>query len=391
MVSQAVIELGKKNTDCGTLKDLAPDIEKKSFLSYLVWNLARQGITDIVLIINEEYIGLNRLKAKEFLGTKINVIKALGSEKLLSSLELNKNILQERFWLLSGDAFSDCPYRDIVVEHRLSEEIIVHGTMKDPIGKFEEMYFDSNFYVTPTNNQNNYYKTIYNTGVYLLNKKILNYTNKENLSLDRDKFSYLIKNKKLKLFITESFLAKNETLKCDSPSKKEFFNFICRPALFLDRDGTINIDNGYTHKLSDLELIDGAAKTIKYATSKGFYIVIITNQGGVSLGKFSVKDMHLFNNALVEKFRDSGANVDYVYYCIHHPDAKNERYKHCDCRKPKPGMILKAFDELPIIKEKSIMIGDKDIDVAAANNAGIKGYKFEGTNLLDFISQKKIL
>lgn len=166
---------------------------------------------------------------------------------------------------------------------------------------------------------------------------------------------------------------------------------LLRPAVFFDRDGVINVDTGYVYLVKDFIWIDGAKEAIRYMNQKNFLVFIVTNQSGIARGYYKerhVNELHFWIN---KELRKIGAHIDGFYYCPHHPEAKIEQYrKMCNCRKPAAGLILKAFKEWPINTKKSILIGDKETDIEAANNAGIKGYLFNKINIYEFITQLSV-
>ncbi|NQU88406.1 MAG: HAD family hydrolase [Mariniphaga sp.] len=138
-------------------------------------------------------------------------------------------------------------------------------------------------------------------------------------------------------------------------------------ALFLDRDGVINIETNYVFKISDFIFIPEIFKIIKKYQDKGFLIFVITNQAGIARNYYTEKDVIKLNNWMVEKFREKGIIINEVYFCPHHPDFTGE----CECRKPKPGMILEAIKKYNIDPAKSVLIGDKESDIMAGINAKI--------------------
>lgn len=141
---------------------------------------------------------------------------------------------------------------------------------------------------------------------------------------------------------------------------------IQNPAVFLDRDGTINEDTGYIDSPERLALIDGAASAIKKLNSKGFKVIVITNQSGVGRGYFSKEAADAVNKELEEVLKKQGVHLDGIYYCPHHPD------DNCECRKPKIGLLEKAKKDLDIDFKKSYIVGDKVSDVELAHNIGCK-------------------
>ena len=157
-------------------------------------------------------------------------------------------------------------------------------------------------------------------------------------------------------------------------------------AVFLDRDGVLNVDVAYLYKVSDLRWIDGAKEALAYLCQQGYELFVVTNQSGIARGYYTVEDMNALHNHMQAELKQCGAKIEKFYYCPHHPQGALPEYTmECSCRKPQPGMILCAFNEYDLDKEQSFLIGDKDSDIEAAKRAGIAGYKFTGGNLLDFV------
>jgi D-glycero-D-manno-heptose 1,7-bisphosphate phosphatase len=162
---------------------------------------------------------------------------------------------------------------------------------------------------------------------------------------------------------------------------------VTRPAAaFLDRDGVLNVDTGYAHRPEALELIEGAAEAVRRLNEAGYLVVIVTNQSGIARGLYTLADMDAFHDQLRVELGRSGATLDAIYAAPFHPDGIVDEFRqdHMD-RKPRPGMILRAFDDLDLDVARSFLIGDQPTDVEAAEAAGIPGYRFDGPNLDDFV------
>ena len=165
--------------------------------------------------------------------------------------------------------------------------------------------------------------------------------------------------------------------------------------IFLDRDGVINKEINYLHKIEDFEFIDGIFDACLHFQSLGYKIIIITNQSGISRGYYSVTDYQKVTQWMLDQFIYKNIIILDTFHCPHGPDST------CDCRKPKPGMFLKAKDKHNTDMEKSWLIGDKEVDVIAANEAGIdntilvrSGHRIDESNsnakiILDSIHQTK--
>lgn len=143
-------------------------------------------------------------------------------------------------------------------------------------------------------------------------------------------------------------------------------------ALFLDRDGVINIDTGHTHRIEDITYIHGIFDFCKRAHEANYKIIIITNQSGIARGLYGKPEFHHLMRIMAERFKEENCPWTAYYFCPHHPDFGNARYRqHCDCRKPKPGMILQAASEWNIDLAQSILVGDKESDIEAGKAAGV--------------------
>ncbi|MGL5206914.1 MAG: D-glycero-alpha-D-manno-heptose-1,7-bisphosphate 7-phosphatase [Acidaminococcaceae bacterium] len=161
-------------------------------------------------------------------------------------------------------------------------------------------------------------------------------------------------------------------------------------AVFFDRDGVLNVDKDYLHSVEELEWIDDAKEAVAYLTGKGYTVFVVTNQSGIARGYYEVEAMQHLHEHMAAEIAEAGGKITKFYYCPHLPTGKVEEYAvECDCRKPKPGLILQAMSEYPVCKAESFLVGDKKRDIESAEAAGIRGYLFEGGNLLEFV--KKIV
>ncbi len=150
-------------------------------------------------------------------------------------------------------------------------------------------------------------------------------------------------------------------------------------AVFLDRDGIINKDIGYIDSIEKIIFLKEVPQEIKRLRAEGYKIVIVTNQSGVARGFFTEEKLGEINQEIVRKLKDEGAVIDKVYYCPHLPDALIEKYRlDCNCRKPKPGLIIKAAEELNLDLSKSFIIGDSERDIEAGKRAGCKAVLIQG-------------
>lgn len=145
-----------------------------------------------------------------------------------------------------------------------------------------------------------------------------------------------------------------------------------KPALFLDRDGVINVDHAYVHRKEDFEFIEGIFELCRYARNHGFLICVITNQAGIARGYYTEEDFLCLSDWMCQIFRGQGAPIDKVYFCPTHPKHGIGRYKVDSIfRKPGPGMILQAANDLSIDLSRSVLVGDKETDILAGIGANV--------------------
>jgi D-glycero-D-manno-heptose 1,7-bisphosphate phosphatase len=160
-------------------------------------------------------------------------------------------------------------------------------------------------------------------------------------------------------------------------------------AAFFDRDGVLNIDKGYVHRSEDVEWQAGAAEAIAAANAAGLMVVVVTNQSGVARGLYGEAEVEALHAWMSDQLARQGARIDRFYYCPYHEAAVVEPYRVADHpdRKPNPGMLLRAIEELGLDPAASFIIGDKPSDLEAGAGAGVAAYLFEGGDLAGLARQ----
>ena len=158
-------------------------------------------------------------------------------------------------------------------------------------------------------------------------------------------------------------------------------------AAFLDRDGVINEDFGYVGKIENFKFKEGIFELLKLLQDLGFALFVVTNQSGIARGCYTEEDFYNLTQWMIEEFKKRGIEIKDIRFCPHHPDITGE----CECRKPKPGMILDLARKYGIDLKNSIMIGDSKRDIEAAINAGIKNRYLVENSLFDIIKEIKNL
>ncbi len=156
-----------------------------------------------------------------------------------------------------------------------------------------------------------------------------------------------------------------------------------RAAILFDRDGVLNVDEGYTYDPARLAWIEGAREAVRMANDAAVLALVVTNQSGIGRGYYSESQMHAFHAAMVDSLAEAGARIDAFYFSPFHEDAAEARYRQADHpdRKPNPGMLLRAMADHGVDPARAAMIGDKRSDMEAAARAGVKGVLFTGGDL----------
>lgn len=150
-------------------------------------------------------------------------------------------------------------------------------------------------------------------------------------------------------------------------------------AVFLDRDGTLNIEKNYLYKIEDFEFVPGITEAVKFWNDNGYLVIVVTNQSGVARGYYREEDVQKLHRYINLALSEMEAHIDAFYYCPHHPEHGIGEYKMiCNCRKPKTGMIEKAISDFNIDVTQSALFGDKDSDIQAGEAMGIQSFLVDG-------------
>ena len=160
-----------------------------------------------------------------------------------------------------------------------------------------------------------------------------------------------------------------------------------RPAVFLDRDGVLNVDHGYVFRPEDFEWMAGAVDAVRRINRAGFLAVVVTNQSGIARQYYKESEFLALTRWMEKELAAQGAKLDAIYHCPHHIEGTDPKFAiDCECRKPKPGMLRRAIMDLNIDVARSFLVGDKPQDMEAARAANLKAHLFQGGDLDAFVA-----
>lgn len=405
---KVVIMAGGRGT---RIAELFPDIPKPlisvdgmPILEREIRSLASQGFKDIILTVG--YLAdkiIDYFGDGSRLGVKIDYFveeTPLGNAGAL--FQLKEKIGEEPFFLLNADAAFDVDFNrmlDFHKEHGGLVTLFTHPNshpydsgliIADEDGKVEK-------WLSKEDERPQWYNNRVNAGLHVIDPKVLDLSlknletapstgyPKDKVDLDRQILKPLCGTGKMFCYDSPEYVKDMGTPERFHQVEADYKNGVVQAknlhnkqkAIFLDRDGTINKYVGFLRNIDDFELIEGVSEAIKLINQSGYLAIVVTNQPVIARGEVSWDELHEIHKKMETLLGKDGAYIDGIYICPHHPDkgfeGERPEYKiDCDCRKPKPGLLLQAAKDFNINLSQSIMIGDSDSDLHCGENAGLK-------------------
>lgn len=391
MIEQCVILCGGLGTRLG---DLTADTPKPllpvcgtPFLDLLLKEAARQGLRRIVLLA-----GFRGERIEAFVrespvvrahGLEVRVVHEPAPAGTGGALHHALEHLDERFVLMNGDSWFDMPLRDLTAAMEQSPEgasFIAVRRIADA-GRYGTVAVAGERVTGFAEKRGEAGPGLINAGIYALRKADVLPALTADCSLERDVLPDLVRRGALRAREYASYFIDIGVPEDFERAQAEIPARLTRPALFLDRDGVINVDHGYVATPDRFEWIAGAREAIARANRAGFYVFIVTNQAGVARGYYSEGQVAALMDYLERELWSVGAHIDGYRYCPHHPEFGSAADRRCSWRKPGAGMIRDLLDRWPVDAARTFLIGDKQSDMDAARAAGIAGHLFTGGNL----------
>ena len=412
---RTVIMAGGKGT---RVASIASDIPKpmipicgKPILEHQIECLNKNGLSDIIIIVGhlgqsiKEYFGNgSRFGCKISYYTETEPLGTAGALYKIKELLENRS---EDFILLNGDIIFDIDFKRMITfhkKHKAWASLAVHPNNHPYDSVLIEC--NENNQITAWINKEDtarmagtYYKNLVNAGIHILSLDLIKNCpqDKDKVDLDRDILKKMILGGRIFGYITpeyikdmgtpERFTEVSHAIEKGIVKNKNLA--VKQKCVFLDRDGTINELNDFILSPEDLILIDGAAQAIKTINSSGYLAIVITNQPVIARGDLDFKTLDSIHKKMETELGKLGAFIDDLFFCPHHPEkgfpGERPEYKiDCNCRKPKPGMILKAAEKYNIDLKNSYMVGDHVRDTEAGAAAGCIPFLLKDKTLADF-------
>jgi D,D-heptose 1,7-bisphosphate phosphatase len=390
---QCVILIGGLGTRLGALskdtpKPLLP-VGGKPFLEVLLREAARRGFTDIVLLaghaagVVEDY--LKQSGIADAIGAAIRVSvepKPMGTGGALVHAQA---MLADEFLVFNGDTWFDFNWLDLAVNARTAQcdMAIALRRIADP-DRYETVELDGARVKAIKPRQAGLGFGTINGGVYWMKKSALSGFSAP-VSMEDAIIPSICGRGRLAGWIYDGFFLDIGIPDTYASAQEVVPAHRRRPAVFLDRDGVLNHDTGYVHRVDELTWIAGAKDAVKLLNDRGYYVFVVTNQAGVARGYYEEPAIATLHQWMSQELRENGAAIDDWRYCVFHPEGKLEQFRRDhDWRKPGPGMLIDVMAQWPVDRANSFLIGDKASDIDAAKAAGLPGYLFDGGDLLRF-------
>ena len=406
---KTIIMAGGKGT---RISELFPDIPKPLIpidgvpvLEREIISLKEQGFDDLILTVS--HMG-HKIRQYFGDGSKWNVHIEYYEENVPlgnagALFKLKDNLKNEDFLLLNADAIFEVDFNRMLQFHKEKKALVTLFTHPNSHPYDSGLIIDDNDssvirWLTKEEERPLWYKNRVNAGLHIINAKVLDMVNLEayeigkqvdgkvvKVDLDRQILKPLCGKKVMYCYDSPEYVKDMGTPERYRMVEEDFKEGIVnakklsnkQKAVFLDRDGTVNVYKGFLKNIEDFKLIEGVADAIKKINNSGYLCILITNQPVIARGEVTYEQLEQIHNKLETLLGLQGAYIDSIYYCPHHPDRGYageipDLKIDCNCRKPKPGMLLKAAKDFNIDLTKSFMVGDSENDIKAGKLAGCK-------------------
>jgi D,D-heptose 1,7-bisphosphate phosphatase len=392
-IRQCAVLVGGLGTRLGSLTAATPKpllpCGDRPFLAWLMREFIRFGVEEFVLLSGHLSAEVEARVAtlSALLPRDVSIVVSCEPVRAGTGGAIwhARNHLDERFLLCNGDSLFDCNLASLLSagDADAAGRMLLRET--SDVSRYGLVRLDRGV-VTAFSQQAEAGKSgLINAGIYLFNRALLDHLSPV-CSLEADVLPRLVLRGALRGTVADGYFRDIGIPEDYVLAQQEIPRLLRRRALFLDRDGVINVDHGYVGTRDRFEWMPGACEAIRAATDAGWHVFVITNQSGVARGLYDEAAVMALHDWMMDEVRRAGGTIDDIRYCPFHPDGVVPAYrKVSDWRKPSPGMLLDLMRAWELECDRCLLIGDQDSDMAAAEAAGIEALRFSGGNLLEFI------
>lgn len=396
MLRQAVILVGGMGTRLGTLTQNAPKpmlpVAGEPFLDILLRNMARHGFEEIVLLARHHAQQIrDHYRDGRIGGASIKVVEETCKAGTAGALREAADHLDDTFLLSNGDSLFDFNYLALAQTFQTQNSTLAMALRHVPnAARYGQVVVDDSGkvlrFAEKTSGEGE--AGLINGGVYIVSRRILEQIGPGEVSLETDVMPRLVAQGAVCGAIHEGYFLDIGLPDTYAQAQHELPAVERRKVVFFDRDGTLNRDDGYTHRIADLQWLPAARETIRRCNDAGRLVIVLTNQAGIARGYFTPEDMRRFHREMNRQLQAYGAHIDGFFHCPHHPQegAIADLVRSCECRKPGTGLFEQACAHWPINLDDAIMVGDKPSDLQAAQDFGICALPTDGTDLIQLFS-----
>jgi D,D-heptose 1,7-bisphosphate phosphatase len=395
-VSQCAVLVGGLGTRLGALTAATPKpllpCGDRPFLAWLLREFIRFGVSDFLLLTGHLSTAVENAAADIQTALPGDVRITLSQEPQRAgtggAVFHAREQLRERFLLCNGDSLFDSNLAALLADAAHDPDETVGRLLLrrlDDASRFGVVSLDQDRITAFQERPPAGTPGIINGGVYLFRRALIEHLGPD-CSLEGDVMPRLARDGRLRGTLGSGYFRDIGVPEDFQRAQTEIPRQLHRRALFLDRDGVLNIDHGYVGSADRFEWVEGAREAIRHATEAGWHVFIVTNQSGVARGLYDEDVVRALLAWIGDQARLAGGTIDDARYCPFHAEATVPAYRQAHpWRKPEPGMLLDLIRAWEVDPARAVMVGDQETDMRAAARAGVAGYLFHGGNLLSFL------
>jgi D-glycero-D-manno-heptose 1,7-bisphosphate phosphatase len=394
-VRQCAVLAGGRASRLGALAATTPKpvlpCGDRPFLAWLLREFVRFGVEEFLLLSGHLSAAVEACGRTLSATLPRNVRVVMSEEPVRAgtggAVFYARERLDQRFLLCNGDSLFDCNLTPLLAADARS---CVTGRLllrrSAAMVRYGVARLDGDRVVSFSERSSAAAHGLMNSGIYLFDRRLVDDLT-PSCSLEADVMPRLAARGALRGTVGEGYFCDIGIPEDYTAAQQQVPQVLRRRALFLDRDGVINLDHGYVGSRDRFEWVPGAREAIHAATDAGWHVFVVTNQSGVARGLYSEAAVRALHEWMIDEIRRAGGTIDDIRYCPFHPDAVIAAYRRAsEWRKPAPGMVLDLIRAWELEPGRCLMIGDQETDMAMAAAAGIAGVRFPGGNLFDFIA-----